>query len=269
MSLTPQTAAPQTAAPLRAFRPAAPARIQPPSADTAFLRDLRAISVDRIVTPNQIVISEKADDQMVGFVLSGVLRTVKTFADGTEKAVNFIYPGGFFGRLFTPSGFTVEAARLSRLRCANRAEFERLLAAHPDIQQRFFEKALSDLDLTRTWFLDLQRKTVLERLATYVRMLSSTDRRGANGRANGGATLKLPISRQDIALYLGTTRESVCRAFRQLADQQVLRLAAPRSIEILDDEALDRIAGEPIAELSIERLTDADFFSAAHINRVS
>ena len=41
------------------------------------------------------------------------------------------------------------------------------------------------------------------------------------------------------------------------------------SIEILDDEAPDRIAGEPIAELSIERLTDADFFSAAHINRVS
>jgi CRP-like cAMP-binding protein len=263
------TPTPQTAAPVRTFRPAvraaSPARLHQPSADTAFLRDLRAISVDRIVTPNQIVISEKADDQMVGFVLSGVLRTVKTFADGTEKAVNFIYPGGFFGRLFTPSGFTVEAARLSRLRCANRAEFERLLAAHPDIQQRFFEKALSDLDLTRTWFLDLQRKTVLERLATYVRMLSSTDRRGANG----AAMLKLLISRQDIALYLGTTRESVCRAFRQLADQQVLRLAAPRSIEILDDEALDRIAGEPIAELSLERLTDADFFSAAHINRVS
>jgi len=163
MSLTPhtaatQTGATQTGATLRTFRPATPpptsGRVQPPSADTAFLRDLRAISVDRIVTPNQIVISEKAGDQMVGFVLSGVLRTVKTFADGTEKAVKFIHPGGFFGRLFMPSGFTVEAARLSRLRCANRAEFERLLAAHPDIQQRFFEKALSDLDLTRTWFPD-------------------------------------------------------------------------------------------------------------------
>ena len=233
--------------------------------ETAFLRDLRQISVDRIVTPNQVVISENSDEQTVGFVLSGVLRTVKTFADGTEKAVNFVYPGGFFGRLFMPSGFTVEAARLSRLRCANRAEFERLLAAHPAIQQRFFEKALSDLDVSRTWFLDLQRKTVLERLATYVRLLASTAQPAADGRD----MLKLPISRQDIALYLGTTRESVCRAFRQLADREVLRIDAPRRVEVVDREALDRIAGEPITGISLNRLTDSDFIPAAHINRLS
>jgi hypothetical protein len=81
--------------------------------------------------------------------------------------------------------------------------------------------------------------------------------------------LKLPISRQDIALYLGTTRESVCRAFRQLADREVLRIDAPRRVEVVDREALDRIAGEPITGISLNRLTDSDFIPAAHINRLS
>lgn len=236
-----------------------------PQAEVAFLRDLRQISVDRVFRADQSVVSEGTDSDTVGFVLSGVLRMARTFADGGTKTVGFVFAGGFFGRLFGAPAFSYEAAGLTRLRCTGRAEFERLLGQHPAIRQRFFTKALDDLDQTRQWFLDLQRKTVVERLAMFLRLVAHGTGDGALRR---GQMLGLPVSRQDTALYLGTTRESICRALRQLSDRGALRLAAPGRIEILDPAALDEIAGDGFEASSLMQLNDADFFPTGRIDRL-
>lgn len=236
-----------------------------PLAEAAFLRDLRQISVDRVFRPDQMVVSEGSDSETVGFVLSGVLRMARTFADGGTKTVGFVFAGGFFGRLFGQPAFSYEAAGLTRLRCTGRAEFERLLAQHPAIRQRFFVKALDDLDQTRQWFLDLQRKTVVARLATFLRLVAHAT---GDGRLRPGQTLGLPVSRQDTALYLGTTRESICRALRQLSDRGALRMRSPGRIEILDPQTLTEIAGDGFEAASLLQLNDADFFPSGRIERL-
>jgi CRP/FNR family nitrogen fixation transcriptional regulator len=236
-----------------------------PQAEGAFLRDLRQISVDRVVKSDQIVIAEASDSDTVGFVLSGVLRVARTFPDGGTKTVGFVFPGGFFGRLFTRSAFSYEAAAMTRLRCARRPDFERILANHPSIGQRFFLKALDDLDQSRQWFLDLQRKTVVERLAMFLRLVA---RASGEGQLRRGQNLRLPVSRQDTALYLGTTRESICRGLRQLTDCGALRLRAPSRIEILDAERLEEIAGDGFEATDLLQINDADFFPAGRMDRL-
>ena len=52
----------------------------------------------------------------------------------------------------------------------------------------------------------------------------------------------LPMSRLDIADYLGLTKETVSRVLALLKNKRAIRLAALTRIEILDREALEAIA---------------------------
>ena len=192
------------------------------------------------------IISEHAEAETVGFVLSGVLRVVKNFLNGRTQVVSLVFPGEFYGRLYGVSEFSTETATMTRLRSVNRAAFEKLLSEHPAIKQQFLEKALNDLDLARNWSLMLSGQRVIERLSTFLMLLSRTTVARDRAAHDGGGTsrqVRLPVSRRDTALLLGTTCESISRALSYLAANRVLRPLSANHFEILDDELLIELSG--------------------------
>ena len=56
-----------------------------------------------------------------------------------------------------------------------------------------------------------------------------------------GEAIKLPMSRQDIADYLGLTIETVSRTFTQLLDAGLIDLPSRRDVVVRNPAALDRI----------------------------
>ena len=80
----------------------------------------------------------------------------------------------------------------------------------------------------------LGQKSARDKLAAFLLDLS-------NRLADGRSEICLPMSRYDIADYLGLRSETVCRTFALLAAARLIRLPEPQRIQILDRAALELV----------------------------
>ena len=80
----------------------------------------------------------------------------------------------------------------------------------------------------------LGRQNSIERVAAF--LLEMSERQG------GLRQVELPMSRLDIADYLGLTIETVSRVFSKLKHRGVIRLPSLRSVEIVRWQTLQNMA---------------------------
>ena len=85
----------------------------------------------------------------------------------------------------------------------------------------------------------LGRKTAAERLASF--FLSFIERQELVA-GQKQAQFDLPMSRLDIADYLGLTKETVSRMLSELRSRKLVRLMSQDRIEILDRTGLEEMA---------------------------
>jgi CRP/FNR family transcriptional regulator len=86
----------------------------------------------------------------------------------------------------------------------------------------------------------LGRKTATERLASFLVLLAERSER-LPGR--GSNLVRLPMSRSDIADYLGLTKETVSRVVSSFRRVRLIRLRAVDEVEIVDRAGLEHLAG--------------------------
>ena len=116
-----------------------------------------------------------------------------------------------------------------------RAATDRLIDNNPQLARRLCEMALRDLAHAQTRMLLLGRMTAPERVASF--LLEVFDRRDA------GRSVELPMSRTDIADYLGLTIETVCRVLSAFKRDGVIAIPDAHRIELRDRAALE-VLGE-------------------------
>jgi len=99
--------------------------------------------------------------------------------------------------------------------------------------------ATSNLIHVENQILLLGRKTSLERVAAFLLEM--------HGRSDATGSFRLPMSRLDIADYLGLTLETVSRALSKLRGSDVIKFedVMQRCVVILDVQALAKLADEP------------------------
>ena len=111
---------------------------------------------------------------------------------------------------------------------------DRLIAENPDLEHRLLQQALNELDEAREWMVTLGRKTAREKIASFLYLIASQFDAGSS-------TFQLPLSRSDIADFLGLTTETVSRQFTRLRQSGVIEVEQRRRITILD---IDRLLDE-------------------------
>lgn len=196
------------------------------------------------VTAGTVVIDEFEAARELGFVLSGMLGMVKNLPDGRTHLIGFLVPRNSFGRLFNgPSTYRLEALTDATLLMLERDGLETVLRDNPKIEERMFVHLLDELDAAREWVLMIGGTKVVERVASYLLILLRRLR-----PANGGypKVLHQPLSRRDLAHYLGTSRESISRALRTLEDNGALRIESPDTFQITDIRRLVDVAGKDL-----------------------
>ncbi len=211
----------------------------------AELRRLSEIARQRQVKAGEPIVS--AEDEATSFanIVSGVVKLSKILPDGRQQIVGLQFAPDFLGRPYRKRApFFAEAASDVQLCVFPRAGFERLLGEIHDLETRLFQDTLDELDAARDWMLLLGRKTAAEKVATF---LSLVARRNAMiGCAHTPAlakqTIILPLTRAEIADYLGLTIETVSRQLGRLKSQGVLAVGSNRAITVLDPEALEAAA---------------------------
>lgn len=215
-------------------------------ADNELSRELNRISHIRTFAAGRTVAVENEDAEFVGNVVSGALRLLKTMPDGRQQIVGLLVPSDMFGRVFsTTSRFTIEAATAVTLCCFERKAFEAVLDRHRELEREILKSSLEELDAARDWMLLLGRQNVLERVASFLLILNRPLRQQgcATGPRIAESRISVPISRRDMATYLGTTVESISRSIQYLARKGIIRIINAQLFELLCKERLVEISG--------------------------
>ncbi|TIV96783.1 MAG: Crp/Fnr family transcriptional regulator [Mesorhizobium sp.] len=175
-------------------------------------------------------------------VLSGVVKLTKTLSDGRQQIVGLQFAPDFLGRPFqAESTLTAEAATDVELCSFPRQALERMMKEQPDLEHRLLEQKLRELDLARDWMVALGRKTAAEKIASFLLMIArNIDPAGPERR---GASFDLPLTRAEIADFLGLTVETVSRQITRLRGENVIRVENNRHVMVDDIQRLAAHAG--------------------------
>jgi CRP/FNR family transcriptional regulator len=215
--------------------------------DDQQIRKLAAIAHRKKVPANRTIISDEEPADFFANVISGAIKLSKTLPDGRQQIVGLLFAPDFLGRAYSRSNpYTAEAATEVELCVFPNGAFERLVHEYPDLQQRLFQHTLDELDAAREWMVLLGRKTAEEKVASFLYMLA---RRalvaGCEHRiASSAAAFELPLTRADVADYLGLTIETVSRQLTRLKTSNVIRLSSNRLIQVPDLNRLAHCAGQ-------------------------
>ncbi len=174
-------------------------------------------------------------------VTSGAVRISKLLPDGRRQVTGFLFPGDFLGLAFNESyTYSAEAVGSSTLCRFPRRDLERLLSEHPKMERRLLGMASNELATAQDQMLLLGRKTAREKLATFLLMLSAR----AERRGHDANPIDVPMTRADIADYLGLTIETVSRTFTELRKGGLIEPQGATNIRLPDPEAVRAIAGD-------------------------
>lgn len=213
-------------------------------------QELSRLARIRTYSAGETVLAESEEIRFVGNVVSGVLRMQKTLHDGRQQIVGLLLPSDVLGRVFSQtSHVAIEAATDVTLCSYNRASFQALFARFPELEHRMLMAISHELDAAQDWMLLLATQTVTERIATFLLILRKKS--AASARACGPSFVEVPISRRDMAAYLGTTVESISRSIQQMARSGVIRILDPQHFEIADPQRLVFLSGHDIEEFDL------------------
>lgn len=208
-------------------------------------RELRKISRTRKVSAGQTIVSEQESLDFVGNVVSGVVKLSKTLEDGRQQIVGLLFPSDFMGHIFSDhSRFAYEAASDVEICVFDRKAFESLAQKNPEIQHELLLKVLTELDATREWMVLLGCQNARERIASFLLMLlrRSLQTGCSKDELPLNPIVQFPINRKNIALFLGTTIETISRQIQSMSKAKILKIVDGNTFEINNPERLAKIA---------------------------
>ncbi|PXA99371.1 transcriptional regulator [Nostoc sp. 3335mG] len=165
-------------------------------------------------------------------VLRGIIKLTKVLEDGRQQVVGLQFAPDLLGRPFaSESRVTAEAASDVQLCMIPKAPLESMMRESNALEHRIMMQALRELDEARDWMVTLGRKTASEKVASFLYLIA-THIDPAEKEAI--ATFDLPLSRADIADFLGLTIETVSRQMTRLKADKVIEVVNYRHVTVLD-----------------------------------
>jgi CRP/FNR family transcriptional regulator, nitrogen fixation regulation protein len=220
---------------LPAFHDVSPVRNQRHGARSGAPTHALAGPLDMIGAPmsfprNGEIYGEGEAADYVYKVIRGTIRTSKVLTDGRRQIGGFYLPGDVFGlESGDEHAFSAEAITASEVLVIRRAALVALAARDIGTARELW--ALTGCELGRAQeHLMLLVKTAQERVAGFLLEMSA--------RRPAGDTVELPMTRQDIADYLGLTIETVSRTLTSLAHDSAIELPNSRRIVLRNRPAL-------------------------------
>lgn len=212
--------------------------------DDADLQRLGAAAVTMTVQPGHSFIQEGGQAEHFFNVTAGTAKLYKLLPDGRRQVTGFAGVGYFLGLAVSASyAFSAEALEPVQVCRFSRAKLRELLDDFPALEKKLLEVASHELVVAQEQMLLLGRKTARERLASFliarVKMLPHC--MGQQTVATK-ERIDLPMTRMDIADYLGLTIETVSRTLSRLRAEKLIEIPNNSEIVVLKHTALDNIA---------------------------
>jgi len=201
-----------------------------------------AKKLDKIVSPSkthqrlQSIYHQGDDFQSLFVVKSGAIKTYITNSKGSENITGFYLPGDIFGlesiskKHYLNTAKTLTESLVCRISYQELANLRKNTPALSDWAINLFSESLAS---GHDFFTCLSQHTAAARLANFLLLISKRTSRSEQYQKK----FSLPMSRQDIADYLGLANETTSRAFTKLVEKKCIQ-KMNKEIEIIDLEQL-------------------------------
>ena len=174
-------------------------------------------------------------------ITEGCLRLYRILADGRRAIMGFRFAGEMLGLSCEGTYcYTAEAATPVRVRRLSRARLRAMGEGTRQLQSLLLTKVFEEIRDAQQHIIVLGQLGAEERAAHF--LVSAARRTGADRKRP--VTIELPMTRQDIADYLGLTIETVCRVLSKLKRDGLLALEGRHRIILLRMKDLQQLAGE-------------------------
>ena len=171
-------------------------------------------------------------------IASGTVRLCKHMSDGRRQIAQFIFPGEFFSFMdLKEHSFTAEAVNDVVLLCYPQKQIERLGEERLTLRKRFAAVLTRRVRDIQNHLVMLGRQTAKERVAAFLMHVIEHTGVDKNG------VMELPMSRQDMADYLGLTIETVCRVLSAMKRGALVDIPNLHQLVIKNPAALAELAG--------------------------
>ncbi len=168
-------------------------------------------------------------------VINGAVRTYKVLSDGRRQIGGFYLPGDIFGmECGDEHSFSAEAITDCKVMVIKRSSLVSLAARDGEVAHQLWTMTANELQRAQDHIM-LLIKTAQERVAGFLLEMA--------GRSISTGEIELPMSRQDIADYLGLTIETVSRTLTQLEKSAAIAVPTSRRIVLRNRAALNRMNG--------------------------
>lgn len=209
------------------------------SLNPADLEKLDALADARTFAAGQVLVREGDPADFVYNITSGSVRVYKLLSDGRRQITGFLFAGDFLGLADgAEHGFSAEAIEPSSACRFRRSEYQALIHSTPALERALLNRVRHELAAAHSQMLLLGRKTAQERLASFLLDLPAHDPL----RPQQAGQVHLPMTRGEIADYLGLTIETVSRVLTKLKTQGVVRLLSLNDLSVLRPERLAAMA---------------------------
>jgi len=179
---------------------------------------------------NEEIFGEGGPAEYVYKVVKGAVRTYKILCDGRRQIGGFYLPGDIFGlEIGKEHQYSAEAINEVSVLMVRRSALAALTARDCDAARELWSFTGHELNRAQQHVL-LLIMNAQQRVACFLLEMSK--------RLAGADTIELPMSRQDIADYLGLTIETVSRTLSQLVSKQAIGLTGSRRIVLRNRRAL-------------------------------
>jgi CRP-like cAMP-binding protein len=190
-----------------------------------------------------VIYHEGGSADFVYNIAAGVVKTFRNLSDGRRHIASFQFAGDLFG-LAEEGAYSNEAAAVTAVAAYRMpvSALDNLAHREPLLDYHLLLKLTHELREAQRHDLILARHDALGKIALFVQILEGLQ----NQRGMEAGEIFLPMSRSDIADYIGISLPAVSRAFRTLASRNIIRFSDRRRLQIIDAACFAALAAPEI-----------------------
>lgn len=191
------------------------------------------------VNKNDVVFLEGEKAKTLYFLNVGKIKIYKYTKDGKEQILHILSEGDFFGELNllkeSKYRFNAKAIEESKICTLSKENFKEILLYKPEIAIKILEIMGERLSALENLAQNLATNDIDARIAFLLKNLC--DKYGEI--SNNDIIINLPLTREDMANYVGVTRETISRKLKKFEEENIIKIIGTKKIIIMNKKGLE------------------------------